>query len=45
MILKDNYFHNEIKPVNHCVMCGKTLTEEDETCSELCVCNRCKDIL
>ena len=45
MILKDNFYYNELTPLRHCVMCGKTLCDEDETCGDICVCNRCKDIL
>ncbi len=45
MILKDNCYHSEIKPIMHCVMCGKTLCDEDDNYNDICVCNRCKDIL
>lgn len=45
MILKDNFHYGELSPLKRCVMCGKPLCDDEETFSEICVCNNCKDIL
>ncbi len=36
---------NHIKPVMHCVMCGKLLNYEDECEADFCVCENCQNII